>query len=80
MSDKCPTCDSPAPHLHPAMQYEGEVQPCRDVYHLTVTPENTREKIAATESLLFATVGVRCPHCGGLGPEACKCAGSVVGR
>lgn len=29
----CPTCDSPARHLHPAMQHEGEVQICRDSWH-----------------------------------------------
>lgn len=38
---RCPTCDAPAPHLHPAMQYEGEVQPCKDHFHLKRTPENT---------------------------------------
>ena len=29
----CPTCESPQPHLHPAMQFEGEVQPCKDLWH-----------------------------------------------
>lgn len=52
---KCPTCQSPQPHLHPAMQFEGEVQPCRDAYHRTVTPQNTPEKIAAAEAILDLT-------------------------
>lgn len=45
---KCPTCDSPAPHLHPAIQFEGEVQVCYDAYHRQPTPENTPQKIAST--------------------------------
>lgn len=32
-SDRCPRCDSPAPHLHPAVQFEGEVQPCSHPFH-----------------------------------------------
>jgi predicted HAD superfamily Cof-like phosphohydrolase len=30
---RCPTCDSPRPGLHPAMQLEGEVNICKDVWH-----------------------------------------------
>ncbi len=45
ITGKCPTCKSPAPHLHPATQHEGEVFPCHDAYHRQVTPENTPEKI-----------------------------------
>ena len=41
----CPTCDSPQPHLHPAVQWEGEVHICRDLFHRIVTPENTAERI-----------------------------------
>ena len=40
---KCPTCTSPAPHLHPAMQCEGEVEVCADAFHLAVTPQNRAE-------------------------------------
>lgn len=47
----CPICQSPAPHRHPAVQHEGEVQPCRDPYHLAVTPENTPERIAEAQTV-----------------------------
>ena len=43
--DKCPRCDSPAPHLHPAMQFEGEVETCTHDFHLTPTPQNKLEYI-----------------------------------
>ncbi len=39
---KCPTCGSPAPHLHPAIQAEGEVHVCPDDFHKLDTPENYR--------------------------------------
>lgn len=53
-NDNCPTCDSPKPHLHPAVQFEGEVQPCGDLFHRRVTPENTPERIAQAVELLKA--------------------------
>ena len=31
--NRCPTCQSPAPHLHPALQHEGEVERCKDAFH-----------------------------------------------
>lgn len=42
---RCPSCDSPSPHLHPAVQFEGEVRVCRHDFHRTVTPENTPARI-----------------------------------
>ncbi len=47
MNMRCPTCDSPHPELHPAMQWEGEVQPCRDLFHLPATIETKRRQIQA---------------------------------
>lgn len=37
----CPTCGSPDPARHPAVQHEGEVQICRDRFHSPV-PAMTR--------------------------------------
>lgn len=36
----CPKCGSNAPHLHPAVQVEGEVELCTDDYHLIRTNQN----------------------------------------
>ncbi len=50
--NRCPKCNSPAPHLHPAVQFEGEFQPCNDNYHRILTPENTKQRVAETDALL----------------------------
>lgn len=47
---RCPRCQSPHPHLHPAMQYEGEVEVCPDDFHLTPTNQNTAEYIAGVHA------------------------------
>lgn len=44
---KCPVCKSNSPHMHPAMQHEGEVEICVDDFHLTPTNQNTPNYIAA---------------------------------
>ena len=41
MMTKCPTCQSPSPHMHPAMQHEGEVETCVNDFHLQPTNQNT---------------------------------------
>lgn len=33
LATRCPRCDSPSPELHPAVQFEGEVETCRHPYH-----------------------------------------------
>ena len=40
---RCPTCASPSPHLHPALQHEGEVQVCRDSWHTKDAPDGEGE-------------------------------------
>ena len=42
---KCPTCNSPEPHLHPAMQFEGEVETCINEFHLIPTNMNRQQYI-----------------------------------
>ncbi len=37
---RCPSCLSPAQHLHPAVQVGGEVQPCIDRWHHSGTRVN----------------------------------------
>lgn len=54
---RCPKCNSPRPHLHPAVQFEGEVQPCDNDYHRQITPENTRQKIAENDRFLRDVMG-----------------------
>lgn len=45
---RCPTCNSPSPELHPAVQWEGEVQICHDDWHLAGLIAAKRKEIEAT--------------------------------
>lgn len=58
-ASRCPLCNSPQPHLHPAVQFEGETHPCSHPYHRTITPSNTPQRISETDQLLARI------YCGG---------------
>ena len=45
--NRCPRCNSPAPHQHPAAQHEGEVELCTHAFHLTPSSQNRPEYIQA---------------------------------
>jgi len=42
----CPKCGSKHPHLHPAIQFEGEVEVCTGDFHLVPTNQNSEWHIA----------------------------------
>lgn len=52
----CPRCYSPQPHLHPAVQAEGEVQLCCHEFHRQVTAQNTPERIAEVQRQIAGEV------------------------
>lgn len=46
--DRCPTCESPQPNLHPSMGHGGEVQPCRNGFHKIITSQNRESPSSAS--------------------------------
>ena len=59
MSEKCKTCGSPQPHLHPSTQFEGEVSLCLDEFHLAETSQNRPSYISAVRSGRAANAALR---------------------
>lgn len=49
---RCSRCNSPAPHQHPAVQHEGEVELCTHAFHLTPGGMNRPEYIEAVRAKL----------------------------
>jgi hypothetical protein len=47
--EKCPTCSSPDPARHPAVQFEGEVQLCENDWHVP-SASKIRESFGAPVS------------------------------
>lgn len=55
----CPKCESPSPHLHPAVQHEGEIEICTDNFHLTDTPQNIyRSQVLEKREAAMKAAGV----------------------
>lgn len=55
VTQRCPTCTSPSPELHPAMQHEGEVEICKDAWH-GVPPTSDWKPVAEERVLVEAVV------------------------
>lgn len=56
-ADRCPTCTSPSPERHPAVQHGGEVELCVNDFHLRPTNQNAPEYIEAVLAKRAATGG-----------------------
>lgn len=44
-AEECPRCGSPEPHLHPSVQFGGEVETCPHEFHLRRTYLNRPEYV-----------------------------------
>jgi hypothetical protein len=67
----CPTCHSPSPNLHPAVQHEGEVIGCDDPFHGEYRPREG-ESLADFSRRVYG----RCP-CMSSSHEDPKCSHHV---
>lgn len=67
---QCPTCNSPEPRRHPAMQYEGEVQLCTDKWHEPHQADSTRETAVSAAGANPASIDLDklCTEAGWLSP------------
>ncbi len=52
-AERCPTCSSSAPHLHPTTE-DGRELWCHDYFHATITAENTPARVSALAAHLRA--------------------------
>jgi hypothetical protein len=77
LDEHCPSCDSPDPARHPAMQLEGEVQPCGDPWHDPLPPEIAA--IATPPHEVSTVAGTASASAPSLSAQGATLAGAVPG-